>query len=268
VSNAEMVLDDVSGFIHDSMYNRHYQLIHFRIPCRKATAAERLEPFPRVRRYLKRLWNASRRFERRRYLRQQGDDFDSRLLHLKPCGDLYLEGYWQSEDYFKDVEATIRQDLQIRPPADGVNQVLGVRIRSHTAVAVHVRFSDELQAGGVNNALGDYYQRAIAEMERRIPCAHYYLFSNFPVAARNHIPLSEARVTLVDHNHGDALAYADLWLMTQCRHFIIPNSTFSWWGAWLGNFSKKIVIAADIVRFEPTSSWRAKGLLPSQWELL
>ena len=267
VNDAELVLDDVSGFAYDSLYNRYYQMDHFHIPCRKATAAERLEPFPRVRRYLKRHWNARRPFKRRRYIRQQGDDFDPRLLHLKPRGDLYLEGYWQSEDYFKDVEATIRQDLQIHPPSDAVNQALAVSIRNHLAVAVHVRFFDELQTGGVNNAPGDYYQRAIAGMERREPGAHYYLFSDRPEAARKRIPLPDERITAVLHNRGDAMAYADLWLMTQCRHFIIANSTFSWWGAWLGNFSEKIVIAADVVRFGPSSFWRAKGILPAQWEL-
>ena len=55
VNHAELVIDDVSGFAFDEVYQRHYQLDHFNIPCRKATAAERLEPFSRVQRYLKRL---------------------------------------------------------------------------------------------------------------------------------------------------------------------------------------------------------------------
>lgn len=264
-NNVELVLDDVSGFVYDHDYLRHYQLDHFHIPCRKAAPAERLEPFSRVRRYLKRRINQSRPFEERAYIKQERIDFDSRLLLIKPQGILYLEGYWQSEGYFKDVETTIRQELQIKPPTDPANIAMAERIRSHTAVAVHVRFFDEPQAIGINNAPSDYYSRAIAEMERRVPNVHYYLFSDRPDAARARIPLTEPRMTTVGHNKGDALAYADLWLMTQCNHFIIANSTFSWWGAWLAKQPDKSVIAPSFVMREGTMSWGFRGLLPKNW---
>jgi hypothetical protein len=261
VNNAELVLDDVSGFVRDYVYQRHYQLDHFNIPCRKATMAERMEPFSRVRRYLKRRRNARLPFDQRGYIQQEGFDFDPRLLQLKPRGDLYLEGYWQSEDYFKDVETTIRQDLQIQPPIDAVNQAMANRIRCQTAVAVHVRF---FIGEPHKNAPGDYYHSAIAEMERRVDNAHYYLFSDCSEAARSSIPLPDERITLVSHNQGDENAYADLWLMTQCRHFIIANSTFSWWGAWLAAHAETHVIALGI-KWEMDRSWGFKGLLPERW---
>ena len=138
---------------------------------------------------LKRRINQGRPFEDRAYIKQEGIDFDPRLLLIQPQRTLHLEGYWQSEGYFKDVEATIRQELQIKPPTDAVNLAMAERIRSHIAVAVHVRFFDEPQAIGINNAPSDYYSRAIAEMERRAPNAHYYLFSDRPEAARARIPL-------------------------------------------------------------------------------
>ena len=178
---------------------------------------------------------------------------------------LYLEGYWQSEGYFKDVETTIRQELQIKSPTDAANIAMAERIHSHTAVAVHVRFFDEPQAIGINNAPSDYYSRAIAEMERRVPNAHYYLFSDRPDAAHTRIPLAESRMTTVGHNKGDALAYADLWLMSHCNHFIIANSTFSWWGAWLAKQPDKLVIAPGFEMREGTMSWGFRGLLPDNW---
>lgn len=116
VNNAELVIDDVSGFAYDIDYQRQYQLDHFNIPCRKATAAERMEPFSQVRRVLKRKWNLRRPFAQRTYIQQEGIDFDSRLLNVKPVGKVFMEGYWQSEDYFKDVASTLRQELQITPP--------------------------------------------------------------------------------------------------------------------------------------------------------
>lgn len=269
-NNTELVLDDTSGFTHDHQYKRHYQLDHFKIPCRKATVAERLEPFARARRYLKRRWNARCPFDQRSYIQQEGIDFDPRLLILHPKGRLYLEGYWQSEGYFKDVEPQIREDLRITPPPDEQNQQMAERIWNSPAVAIHFRFFDEpSQAFGgsiaTNNTLGDYYQRAIAAMEQRIPGAHYFIFSDQPEAARARIPLPNERITLVTHNQGDEYAYADLWLMTQCQHFIIANSTFSWWGAWLAKNPTKTVIAPGFEKRSGVSSWGFEGLLPVEW---
>ncbi len=273
VNNAELVLDDVSGFVRDHTYKRRYQLDHFHIPCRKATASERLEPFSRLRRYLKRRWNQRLPFEQRCYLVQEGLDFDARLLAVKPRGTVYLEGYWQSENYFKDVEPQIRADLRIKPPTDVVNLQMAERIRSaQVAVAVHVRFFDaptqqKRNDGHINNVPTDYYGRAIKLMEDRVPDAHYFVFSDQPYAAREHIPLPDDRLTLVGHNRGDDMAYADLWLMSQCRHFIIANSTFSWWGAWLAEYPEKIVIAPGFT-INSNSSITArgfKGLIPKKW---
>lgn len=265
VNNAELVLDDVSGFVRDHEYQRHYQLDHFNIPCRKATPAERLEPMSRVRRYLKRALNRRRPFKERRYIQWERIAFDPRLLAVKPHGTVYLEGFWQSEQYFKDVESVIREELTIIPPTDEINRTTAERMRSCLAVAVHVRFFDPPQELGVNNAPGDYYARAIARMERLAPDAHYFVFSDQPAAARERIPLPMDRITLVSHNQDDENAFADLWLMTQCQHFIIANSTFSWWGAWLAGRAGKQVIAPGFEMREGKMWWGFEGLLPAEW---
>lgn len=265
VNNAELVLDDVSGFDYDTVYQRRYQLAHFNIPCRKATTVERLEPFSRLRRALKRKWNQRLPFVQRAYVAQEGIDYDPRLVDLNPKGRVYLEGYWQSENYFKDVEATIRLDLQIKPPTDATNLAMAERVRNCIAVAVHVRFFDEPHAAGMNNAPGDYYTRAVEAMERLAPAAHYFIFSDQPEAARARIALPDARVTLVAHNQGDEHAYADLWLMTLCQHFIIANSTFSWWGAWLAGAPGKQVIAPGFEMRLSKMAWGFSGLLPDAW---
>jgi len=265
VNNAELVLDDVSGFTYDSEYQRHYQLDHFSIRCRKATPAERLEPFSKLRRALKRRFNQYLLFEKRRYLVEDGIDYDPRLLHYQLRGIVYLEGYWQSENYFKDVETTIRQDLHMKPPIDAVNLAIAGQIRTCAAIAVHVRFFEEPESASINNAPSDYYRSAIEMMERLAPTAHYFIFSDRPAAARALIPLPDDRVTLVAHNQGDENAYADLWLMTLCQHFIIANSTFSWWGAWLAKHPDKQVIAPGFEKRSGTSWWGFDGLLPVDW---
>ena len=269
VNNSELALDHVSGFVRDDEYHRHYQLDHFNISCRKATSAERLEPMSRVRRYLKREMSRRRPFEERSYIHQEGIHFDPRLLIVKPHGTVYLEGYWQSEQYFKDVEPALREELRIVPPKDEINQAMAERIRICMAVAVHVRFFDAPRELGLNNVPGDYYERAVTTMESLAPHAHYFVFSDQPAAARDKIPLPDDRITLVSHNQGDENAYADLWLMTQCQHFIIANSTFSWWGAWLCDQDNKKVIAPvlKLKAKQTVTSWGFKGLLPESWML-
>lgn len=265
VNHSELVLDHESGFANDTLYHRHYQLDHFNISCRKTTSSERLEPFSRLRRSFKRKWNQMLPFEKRRYLVQEGVNYDARLLTFKPHGTVYLEGYWQSENYFKDVAAILRQDLEIKPPTDTINLSMADTIRNKIAVAVHVRFFDEPHSPAINNAPEDYYQRAILAMERLVPDAHYFIFSDQPSAARSRIQLTDSRVTMVSHNQGDENSYADLWLMTQCQHFIIANSTFSWWGAWLANNPSKQIIAPAFEMRYGSMFWGFDGLLPDEW---
>ena len=265
VNDAKLAIDDVSGFVRDSTYKRVYLLDHFNIPCDKATRAERLEPLSRYRRYLKRNYNRFRPFDGRSYIQQEGPDFEPRLLSVNPRGTVYLEGYWQSERYFKDVVATIRSELQIQPPTDAINQAVAAHIRSCLAVALHVRFFDSPTKEGINNAPEDYYTRAVAKMDTLAPGAHYFVFSDRPDIVRGRLPLPDSRTTYVAHNQGDASSYADLWLMQQCQHFIIANSTFSWWGAWLSAYVGKQVIAPGFVKRQGVMSWGFEGLLPDEW---
>ncbi|MCP4552061.1 MAG: alpha-1,2-fucosyltransferase, partial [Bacteroidetes bacterium] len=183
----------------------------------------------------------------------------------RPHGSLYIEGLWQSEGYFKDIESTIRLELRIKPPTDAVNIDMGATINDSVAIAVHVRFFDMPDDIGVNNAPHEYYVRAVEKMENIAPNAYYYIFSDQPDAARMCIPLPDDRVTSISHNYGDVNAYANLWLMSLCQHFIIANSTFSWWGAWLSNSTDKIVIAPGFEKREGVSGWGFEGLIPDDW---
>lgn len=266
VNNAELVIDDVSGFVRDHEYRRRYALDHFHILFRKALPKERLEPLSRYRRQLAKLIARRQPFMQRKYIEQEGEHFDARLLNLRPQGDIYLDGLWQREDYFKDVERIIRDDLRPIPPMDEVNQGVSEKIRNCSAVALHVRWFEAPGNAAINNISADYYQRAVALMNEKIDSPHYFLFSDNPEAARAKLGLRKECVTLVDHNKGDENAYADLWLMTQCQYFITANSTFSWWGAWLGGGKGKIVICPDLeVLEDKTSPWNLSGQLPSGW---
>lgn len=265
-NNAELVIDDATGFVRDRQYRRKYALDHFHIPCRKATPKERMEPFERYRRGLLKWVSQRQPFAERYYVEQQGNDFDVRLINLKPRENIYLDGLWQSEGYFKDVEQTIRDDLRIIPPTDALNQRMAEEIRNSNAVALHVRWFDAPGSEATNNISASYYQRAIALIDEKIDSPRYFLFSDNAEAAYAKLWLDKERVTLVNHNKGDESAYADLWLMTLCQHFITANSTFSWWGGWLGGSKEKIVICPDLeVREDKTTPWNLSGQMPSGW---
>lgn len=264
-NDAQLIIDHISGFQFDHVYQQQYQLGHFNIAAPLATPAERLEPFAKLRRYLMRWANQRIPFDRRCYIQQEGNAFDKRLLNLKLRGDLYIEGYWQSELYFADIADIIRSDLRIKPPSDALNLQTSSNIRGCPAVAVHVRFFDKAGARGGNNTTDYYYANALSVMQERVPDAHYFLFSDDVIAARALINLPNTKVTVVSHNPGDENAYADLWLMTQCKHFIIANSTFSWWGAWLSAYQDKIVVAPGFVIQGNKTAWGFDGLLPERW---
>ena len=269
VNEAELVLDNVTGFTRDRLYCRRYMLDHFSIAARKATPAERLEPFERYRRGVKKYLSRRKPFAQRRYLEQEGLDFEERLLALKVDGTLYLDGYWQSEDYFKDVEQTIRDDLRIIPPTDTLNHSIADRICSSHAVALHMRWFNAPDSAETHNASVGYYRRAVAMFEEMIEPPHYFLFSDNLDAARFKLSLPEDRVTFVSHNQGDENACADLWLMSKCRHFITANSTFSWWGAWLGERKDKIVVCPKIKTQEGKKiAWNLHRQIPRSWRLL
>ena len=266
VNEAELVIDDVSAFTRDFAYRRRYRLDHFSIRARKATPYERMEPFGRYRRRFAKILARGRSFHERKYLEQDGRDFDRRLLEYKVRGVVYLDGYWQSEGYFKDVEDAIRRDLRIGKLQDCENQEVADQIRNTEAVCVHVRrFGAHFNpAADLHDLKPHYYRRAIGHMESTLDHPHYFVFSDDLEHARRTVEAPRHRVTWVSHSRVLDNDCVDMWLMTLCRHFIIANSTFSWWGAWLSDSENRIVIAPDM-KVEGIGAWGFSGLIPDGW---
>lgn len=113
-----------------------------------------------------------------------------------------------------------------------------------TSVCVHVRRGDYLNPG-FYQLLGcccplDYYERAIEYIYKHVPSPTFIFFSDDMEWVKENFKVE--RAVYVTHNIG-LDAWQDMWLMTQCKHNIIANSSFSWWGAWLGTYPNKIVVA-------------------------
>lgn len=177
----------------------------------------------------------------------------------------YLQGYWQSERYFLKHAATIRSDFTFRQTPTGRNAGLARAILDSVSVSVHVRRGDYITNAKALSVHGtcvpEYYFKAIESLSQRVPQARLFAFSDDPQWVAEVLMPRYPGLVLVDHNRGEN-SYNDMRLMSLCRHHIIANSSFSWWGAWLNPHPDKIVIAP--------SQWFANGtdstdLIPDTW---
>ena len=148
-----------------------------------------------------------------------------------------FNGYWQSEKYFSPIADIIRRDFMFPEPSQR-NRELADEMSMCTSVSVHVRRGDYL--GQYPLLTEGYYAPAMSYFTENFDNVHFYVFSNDILWCRDH--LKAEIITFVDWNTG-LDSPADMWLMTQCKHNIIANSTFSWWGAWLNQNKGKQVVA-------------------------
>jgi hypothetical protein len=260
-NDAELVLDTKTGFERDRQYERRYCLERFSIAGRQATPSERLEPFSRLRRLVMRRYARSRPFNRRRYLEQDGEAFDGRLLTRKINGTVWLDGLWQSERYFKDATETIRRDLTLRNPYK--ETPLAAIIRRCSAVAVHFRWFDPANPRSKQNLPIHYHSAAIQIVAQKVDDPIFVVFSD-------DVELTEAALgQLTPHRRiiksDGRTQLDDFYLMSQCQHIIIANSTFSWWAAWLVGGDRNGLVVAPDMRCSGPNAWGFPGLLPERW---
>ena len=148
-----------------------------------------------------------------------------------------IDGYWQSEKYFNPIADTIIKDFTFLEVSVR-NKLLAKEMSEKISVSIHVRRGDYL--GGFPVMDENYFKLAMTYFTKKYGDVHFYVFSNDIDWCRNH--LKAERITFVDWNTGKD-SPSDMWLMSQCKHNIIANSSFSWWGAWLNQNEGKVVIA-------------------------
>lgn len=158
--------------------------------------------------------------------------------------DAYCVGYWQSERYFEKVKEQLYKDFSFdwnSFPQKALEY--RKRIQGTMAVSVHVRRGDYLSEknmglyGGI--CTEEYYQGAMEYMRKALGKCTFFLFTNDRAWGESQV---REDVVLVDCAGADT-AYLDMALMSCCKHHIIANSSFSWWGAWLNRNPERIVTA-------------------------
>ena len=159
--------------------------------------------------------------------------------------DVYLNGYWQNEKYFKEVESEIQNQFIVTDDIDNTNQYWLDSIKKTNSVCLHVRRGDYVSNPKANKHHGtcslEYYKMAVGYMNSNLSEPVYYVFSDDMEWVKENLSI-DGHVCYMDHNDSSK-NYDDLRLMYSCKHFIIANSSFSWWGAWLSQNPDKIVIA-------------------------
>jgi hypothetical protein len=197
------------------------------------------------------------------YVRQQGPAFDPAILQLPD--NVCLDGYWQSEKYFPGIRALLKNEFNLRIPLAGEDDRLAERIRACAAVSLHVRRGDYLSNPHAAQHHGtcdmDYYDRAVRFIREKIPSAQLFIFSDDPHWVEVNMSY-DLPTTIVSKSDGEPEG-RDLTLMSSCRHHIIANSSFSWWGAWLGDDPEKIVIAPKRWFNDPARS--TGDIIPEGW---
>ena len=159
--------------------------------------------------------------------------------------DCYLVGYWQTEKYFQEVKDVIHNDFAFKAPLSSLNSEFAEHICRVNAVSIHVRRGDYVsnpKTGATHGLCSlDYYRQAIRYLSERVEQPVFFVFSDDMDWVKGNLKMT-LPCRYVDHNHGTE-SYNDMRLMSMCKHHIIANSSFSWWGAWLNPDPEKIVVA-------------------------
>lgn len=177
---------------------------------------------------------------------------------------VYLVGYWQAQEIANRIAPELREEFRFREPPTGRDLEVMNRIQScgGHAVSLHVRRGDYTLAAEGKIALPTvYYSRAIDYFRERLERPVFFVFSDDIPFTRNNLPAGIDAV-FVDHND-DASSHQDMRLMSSCRHHIIANSSFSWWGAWLNPHPDRLVYAPKYWHLTADSYFPA--LYPRGW---
>ncbi|WP_170119094.1 alpha-1,2-fucosyltransferase [Roseicyclus mahoneyensis] len=239
-----------------------YAMDVFELADRPVPDAE-MPPFPRERPLAHMLWRLARRGPAR--LREAGPGYDPRVAQV--TGPVWLEGYFQSERYFAKHRSVIRDELTVKMPPDPENARWLSRIKDEPrAVSLHVRRGDYVQNAKFAALHGTctpaYYTAALDHVAAQMgeePVV--FAFSDDPAWVSENLVLP-AEIRVVGHNGPDR-NYEDLRLMSSCRHHIIANSSFSWWGAWLNPNPEKIVAAPE--RWFANPEFENPDIWPTSW---
>lgn len=199
----------------------------------------------------------------KKHVREYGMGFLPRILKLG--GELYLEGFWQSEKYFVDAISQLKSDFTVKRAPSAENQrLLDMISKCENPVSLHVRRGDYVAVANTAAFHGvcspEYYSNSIEEIKSKVKNPTFFLFSDEPEWAKENIKTDTE--TFVSYNSVSDQD-EDLRLMYSCKHHIIANSSFSWWGAWLSRNPEKVVCAP--AQWFANKDVDSSDIVPESW---
>lgn len=188
-------------------------------------------------------------------------NYDPDVLNLHKSG-AYYDGYWQTEKYFKPIEKIIKEDFRLNNDLFKISFDVYKSIINSDSVCLNFRRTDF-----VNNPLHEvtdenYYERGIRYIAERIKNPVFFIFSDDIKWCRQNVKIKHP-CTFIDHEHAGKKFDNYLRLMSACKNFIIPNSSFGWWAAWLSENVNKIIIAPS--KWFNDFDGDTKDLVPERW---
>lgn len=242
--NTELVVD-LTSYGLDPL--RSYQLPYFPIHARISSHEDQSKVVPSegmIKKIKARIGLIIRNENPIIVIKERSLRYDPAILQTPDNSSLY--GYWQCEQYFSDISDIIRTDFSFPAKISLQNDTCLKKIEKTTSVSIHIRHGDYISNPTTNAYHGvcskEYYYNAMSLVEEQIKEPEYFIFTDDPQWAKNNIITTKSK-TIVDWN--DNSPHEDMRLMASCRHHIIANSSFSWWGAWLGKTKNQIVIAPE-----------------------
>jgi len=202
---------------------------------------------------------------RKNTFQEKNEQFLPSLMNAKKK-HAYLLGYWHDERYFSDFREVIKQDFAIRGDHESDyseaitnSQSVCLNVRRTDFVNIDAELEYRTQCGE------DYYRQAIDMILQKNKDIQIFGFSDDVDWCEKNLKLQKS-VTWIPHSEAGAKFSRYFWLMRQCKHFIIPNSTFAWWAAWLSENPGKMVVCPKQWYNDPNE--QSEGLLPDDWHLL
>jgi hypothetical protein len=199
-----------------------------------------------------------------KYVKENKPGFVPEILDEK--GNIYLDGYWQSEKYFKNAEQAIRRDFSFLNEFPPEIRILADEIKKENSICLNVRRGDYVTVESSIKTHGfigtDYYSKGIDLIASKIQNPHFYVFSDEIEWCMDNLKINYPH-TFVTHNYaGEKFEYY-LHLMSLCKHFLIPNSTFAWWAAWLASHENKMVFVPK--EWFKDQSFDSSDIIPANW---
>jgi hypothetical protein len=257
----------LGGMLKENFVMRDYDLDIFAIEPRFTALSRVAQRLPMVRI----LYRANRGLVKlksymgiQRYVPENEYKFHSEILNLK--GNIYLDGYWQSEKYFQAAEDLLRSDFRLRAALSEKTRKMAEKIMAVNAVCINVRRGDFVNVPRSMETHGfvglEYYKRGLDALAARARGLHLFVSSDDMEWSMNNIHF-DYPTTYLSHEYKGEKFGEYLYLMAMCQHFVIPNSSFAWWAAWLGQRPGKIVVAPQ--RWYLGKRKDPDDLVPSSW---